>query len=260
MGKIRLDKFLADMGTGTRSQVKEFIRRGQVTVNGETAKRPELKVDPDEDQVCLQERTLTYQKHRYVMLHKPAGLVSATEDAREGTVLELLPAEARRGLFPVGRLDKDTEGLLLLTDDGELAHRLLSPRKHVDKKYFARVAGRITGEDVRAFSRGMDIGDEKLTLPAVLTVLSEGEEASEVTVTLREGRYHQIKRMFEAIGSRVLYLKRISMGPLLLDDDLKPGEYRELTREERALLGRPDIPAEDPKREDVRKEGDTYAG
>ena len=260
MGKIRLDKFLADMGTGTRSQVKEFIRRGQVTVNGETAKRPELKVDPDEDQVCLQERTLTYQKHRYVMLHKPAGLVSATEDARERTVLELLPAEARRGLFPVGRLDKDTEGLLLLTDDGELAHRLLSPRKHVDKKYFARVAGRITGEDVRAFSRGMDIGDEKLTLPAALTVLSEGEEASEVSVTLREGRYHQIKRMFETIGSRVLYLKRISMGPLLLDDDLKPGEYRELTREERALLGRPDIPAEDPKREDVRKEGDTYAG
>lgn len=244
MGKIRLDKFLADMGTGTRSQAKEFIRRGQVTVNGETVKKPEIKVDPQKDQVSLRERLLTYQKHRYVMLYKPAGWVSATEDARERTVLELLPQEARKGLFPVGRLDKDTEGLLLLTDDGELAHRLLSPRKHVDKKYFARVEGRITQEDIRAFSRGMDIGDEKITLPAELTVLAEKEEYWEVSVTLREGRYHQIKRMFEARGSRVLYLKRLSMGPLALDETLRPGEYRELTGKERMLLGCGDIPEE----------------
>lgn len=237
MGKIRLDKFLADMGTGTRSQAKEFIRRGQVTVNGETVKKPEIKVDPQKDQVSLRERLLTYQKHRYVMLYKPAGWVSATEDARERTVLELLPQEARKGLFPVGRLDKDTEGLLLLTDDGLLAHRLLSPKKHVEKTYCARVEGSLGPEDVKAFSGGIDIGDEKPALPAKLQICGETDGICQVLITVSEGRYHQVKRMVAARGGRVIWLKRLSMGPLTLDEGLAPGQYRKLTQEEMRLLG-----------------------
>lgn len=228
---LRLDKYLADLGVGTRSQVKQMIRKGMVTVNGEAAKKPEQKVDLQKDCVTVQGKKMEYVKNRYLLLHKPAGYVSATEDAREKTVLSLIPSELRKGLFPVGRLDKDTEGLLLLTNDGELAHRLLSPGKHVDKTYFARVLGEVTEKDREAFAEGVDIGDEKLTLPAKLKILRSGEE-SEILLTIHEGRFHQVKRMFEARGEKVVYLKRMSMGPLRLPDNLPKGEFRPLTEEE----------------------------
>lgn len=233
---LRLDKYLADMGVGTRTQVKQMIRRGQVTVNGETAKKPEQKVDTQKDRVEVQGEQVGYRKYRYFLLHKPAGYVSATEDRKEQTVLSLLPKGMQKDLFPVGRLDKDTEGLLLLTNDGDLAHRLLSPKKHVDKTYFARVCGIVTQEDAEAFREGVDIGDEKNTLSARLEILESGEE-SRILLTICEGRYHQVKRMFEARGKKVIYLKRLSMGPLVLEDELLPGSFRELTEEELEALG-----------------------
>ena len=229
--QISLDKYLSDMGVESRSRLKQLIRKGQVTVNGVTEKRPEVKIIPGQDQVCVSGREISYQKFEYYMLHKPAGVVTATEDRRERTVMELLPELRRKDLFPVGRLDKDTEGLLLLTNDGTLAHRLLSPRHQVDKVYYAKIAGRVTEEDVRAFAEGLDIGDEQPALPARLTIL-DAEETSEIHVTLTEGRFHQVKRMFEAVGKQVVYLKRLSMGPLLLDESLEKGCCRKLTEEE----------------------------
>ena len=171
------------------------------------------------------------------MLHKPSGVVSATEDRRERTVLDLLKKEEQKGLFPVGRLDKDTEGLLLLTNDGELAHRLLAPGKHVDKVYYARVEGQVTEEHMAALRKGLEIGEKRPTLPAELVILKSGD-VSEIRVTIREGKYHQVKRMFEAVGCRVIYLKRLRMGSLMLDEKLLPGEYRYLTREETENLRR----------------------
>ena len=248
MSRMRLDRYLAEMGCGTRTQVKKEISRGNVNINGKAALRPEEKVDPDTDRVTFQGTEISYIRYEYYMLNKPAGVVSATEDSRDGTVVGLIGERQRKDLFPVGRLDKDTEGLLLITNDGDLVHRLLSPKKHVDKVYFARVAGEVTEEDKEAFARGVDIGDEKLTLPAELEILrvekeaaekgaaSEGMFFSEIRLTIREGRFHQVKRMFQAVGKEVVYLKRIRMGSLVLDEDLKPGEYRKLTEEEiRAL-------------------------
>lgn len=233
--RIRLDKYLADMGCGTRSQVKREIAGGSVMVNGAPARRPEDKIDTEKDSVVFRGSPLGYTEYEYFMLNKPAGVVSATEDRTERTVLDLIDARQRKDLFPVGRLDKDTEGLLLVTNDGGMAHRLLSPKKHVDKVYYAKVAGRITEEHVRLFTEGVDIGDEKPTLPAELTVLSSGE-ISEIELVIREGRFHQVKRMFQAAGGEVIYLKRLRMGSLVLDRELQPGEYRKLTEEEvRAL-------------------------
>ncbi len=233
--RIRLDKYLADMGCGTRSQVKREIAGGSVMVNGAPARRPEDKIDTEKDSVVFRGSPVGYVEYEYFMLNKPAGVVSATEDRKERTVLDLIDARQRKDLFPVGRLDKDTEGLLLITNDGEMAHRLLSPKKHVDKAYYARVAGRITEEHVRLFAEGVDIGDEKPALPAELTVLSSGE-ISEIELVIREGRFHQVKRMFQAAGGEVIYLKRLRMGSLVLDGGLEPGEYRKLTEEEvRAL-------------------------
>lgn len=233
--RIRLDKYLADMGCGTRSQVKREIAGGSVMVNGVPARRPEDKIDTEKDSVVFRGSPVGYVEYEYFMLNKPAGVVSATEDRKERTVLDLIDARQRKDLFPVGRLDKDTEGLLLITNDGEMAHRLLSPKKHVDKVYYARVAGRITEEHVELFAEGVDIGDEKPTLPAELTVLSSGE-ISEIELVIREGRFHQVKRMFQAAGGEVIYLKRLRMGSLVLDGELEPGEYRKLTVEEvRAL-------------------------
>ena len=201
-------------------------------VNGEVVKKPELKINETTDQILCQGKKASYQKNIYLMLHKPAGVVSATEDNREKTVLDLVrPEDRKNGLFPVGRLDKDTEGLLLLTDDGELAHRLLSPKKHVDKTYYAKIDGQVTEEHVKQFREGLDIGDEKKTLPAVLTILLSGP-VSEIEVTIHEGRFHQIKRMFEAVGCKVTYLKRLSMESLVLDETLPPEEYRPLTEAE----------------------------
>ena len=233
--KIRLDKYLADMGCGTRSQVKRGITKGGAEVNGVRVTRPEEKIDTERDMVLFNGRTVGYAEFEYYMLNKPAGVVSATEDRRERTVLDLIDERQRKDLFPVGRLDKDTEGLLLITNDGELAHRLLSPKRHVDKVYYARVAGKITEEHRKLFAAGVDIGDEKPALPAELRILSS-KEISEVELTIHEGRFHQVKRMFHAVGGEVLYLKRTSMGSLRLDECLEPGQYRRLTEDEiRAL-------------------------
>ena len=235
---MRLDKFLCETGFGTRSQVKEMLKKGQVTVNGVAAKKPEQKIDEHKDQITCQGKIASYEKFVYYMLHKPAGVVSATEDKREKTVLDLLKSEDRRdGIFPVGRLDKDTEGFLLLTDDGDLAHRLLSPRKHVDKTYYAKIAGSVTEAHIERFREGLDIGDEKKTLPAMLEILASKTETSEIRITIHEGRFHQVKRMFEAVGCKVTYLKRLSMGAVALDGTLAPGDYRPLNEKERELLG-----------------------
>ena len=228
---IRLDKYLADMGVGTRSELKKIIRSGRVTIDGETAKKPEEKVDPDTQNVMFDGKLISYSKYEYYMLHKPAGVVSATRDTKEKTVIDLITGTKRKDLFPVGRLDKDTEGLLLITNDGDLAHRLLSPAKHVDKTYYAKIDGCVTLEDVEAFKHGLDIGDEEPTMPAVLEILKSAEE-SEIKVTIQEGRYHQVKRMFEAVGKTVVYLKRLSMGSLMLDETLEKGAFRLLTDEE----------------------------
>lgn len=235
---MRLDKFLCETGFGTRSQVKEMLKKGQVTVNGVAAKKPEQKIDEHKDQITCQGKIASYEKYVYYMLHKPAGVVSATEDKWEKTVLDLLKSEDRRdGIFPVGRLDKDTEGFLLLTDDGDLAHRLLSPRKHVDKTYYAKIAGSVTEAHIERFREGLDIGDEKKTLPAMLEILASEPETSEIRITIHEGRFHQVKRMFEAVGCKVTYLKRLSMGAVALDETLAPGDYRPLNEKERELLG-----------------------
>lgn len=228
---IRLDKYLSEMGAGTRSEVKKAIRSGLVLVDGVVSRKPEQKIDTQNQKVVYNGKLIRYQEKEYYMLHKPAGVVSATRDEREATVLDLITGQKRRDLFPVGRLDKDTEGLLLITNDGDLAHRLLSPSRHVDKVYYARVDGKVTKEDVVAFRNGLDIGDETLTKPAVLEILSQGEE-SEIRLTIQEGRFHQVKRMFEAVGKHVVYLKRLSMGSLVLDETLEKGAFRPLTQEE----------------------------
>lgn len=231
---MRLDKYLADMGEGTRQEVKKYIRRGSVTVNGEQVRSPERKVD-ERDQVCLDGRKVSYAAEEYFMLNKPAGVVSATEDKRDRTVLDLIQYKKRKDLFPVGRLDKDTEGLLLITNDGALSHRLLSPRHHVDKTYYVEVQGHVTEENRAAFQRGVNIGTEEeplVTMPARLEILEAGQSLSRVRLTIREGKFHQVKRMFLSQGMEVTYLKRESMGSLRLDDSLAPGEYRPLTEHE----------------------------
>lgn len=229
--KLRLDKYLADMGEGTRSEVKKAIIKGQVMVNQGAVKRPETKIDTEKDEVVFQGTIIPYAPYEYYMLNKPKGVVSASRDKRERTVLDLINCRKKDGLFCVGRLDKDTEGLLLITNDGPLSHRLLSPKNHVDKVYFARVRGEVLAQDVDAFAAGLDIGDEKKTMPARLLILEAGA-ISQVEVTIREGRYHQVKRMFAAVGKEVIYLKRLSMGGLCLDEGLKPGEYKQLERDE----------------------------
>lgn len=231
---IRLDKYLADMGVGTRQEVKKYMKQGRVTINGEVIKKPETKVDTDHSNVCFDGREVAYAKYEYYMLNKPAGVISATEDNRCETVIDLIESKKRKDLFPVGRLDKDTEGLLLITNDGALAHRLLSPKKHVDKCYFARIEGKVTEEDVSAFSKGVNIGtaeEEEWTMPGELVVL-KSDEISDIRLTIQEGKFHQVKRMFQAVGKEVIYLKRERMGRLVLDESLELGEYRELTDEE----------------------------
>lgn len=229
----RLDKVLSGTGRWSRREVKELVRRGRVLLDGVPAASPEQKIDPETADIRVDGETVSCRRFTYVLLHKPAGVLSAVEDSRQRTVLDLLPQELKRqGLSPVGRLDKDTEGLLLLTDDGELAHRLLSPKYHVDKRYFARVDGPLDQADVDAFAAGMTLGDGLMCLPAGLEPLAEGT----CIVTLREGKFHQVKRMLAARGAPVLYLKRLSMGPLTLDAALPIGGWRELTAEETASL------------------------
>lgn len=232
---MRLDRFLTEMGLGTRSEVKKLLKTKQITVNGVAVLKPELKVDPESDEICYKNNKIIYCAYEYYLFYKPAGCVTATEDGMHKTVMDYLTDTVRSDLFPVGRLDIDTEGLLLITNDGALSHELLSPAKHVTKTYYARIDGMVTEEDVNLFREGVDIGEKTLTKPGVLKVL-KSEPISEIELTITEGKFHQVKRMFEAVGKKVLYLKRISMGPLRLTDDLKPGEYRKLTEEEVAAL------------------------
>lgn len=231
----RLDKLLAGTGKWSRREVKALVRQGLVRVDGRLAASAEDKCDPAAAIITVAGETISLCRFTYVMLHKPAGVLTATEDRKQPTVLDLLPPELRRiGLAPVGRLDKDTEGLLLLTNDGELAHRLLSPKYHVEKHYFARVDGELSAADAEAFARGMTLGDGLECLPAGLEVLPDRV----CIVTLREGKFHQVKRMLAARGAPVLYLKRLSMGPLTLDDSLAAGAYRLLRAEEISALYR----------------------
>lgn len=227
---IRLDKFLSDAGAGTRSEVKALIRQSRVTVNGQPVQKPETKIDPAKDEISADGHVLSLPGLRYYLLHKPAGYVCAVKDNLFPTVMELLPHDD--SLFPVGRLDKDTEGLLLITNDGTLTHNLLSPRRHVDKTYLAVLDRPVAPEDIPALESGLDIGDETLTLPAKLNILSDNR----ALLTIREGRFHQVKRMFHAVGCEVLYLKRLSLGPLVLPDDLEKGSWRELTQNEISAL------------------------
>ena len=237
MGTMRLDKFLVEMKKGSRSEVKKLIKSGRVTVDGRTVREPEQKFDPERAQISLDGQTVSYASFEYFMLNKPQGVVSATEDRRFQTVVDLIGDARRKDLFPAGRLDIDTEGLLLITNDGQLAHQLLSPKKHVDKVYFARVEGILPSDVKEQFAKGLTLDGEVKTLPAQLELLKEGP-VSEVRLTIHEGKFHQVKRMFEAVGCRVIYLKRLSMGSLVLDETLAPGEYRRLTDDElRALKG-----------------------
>lgn len=227
---MRLDKFLCEMGVGTRSEAKAYLKKGMVSVNDTIVKRPEQKIEEKKDRVCFQGKLLEYEAMQYFLLNKPAGCVTATRDHLSDTVMSFLPENHRNDLFPVGRLDKDTEGLLLITNDGRLAHELLSPKKHVDKTYFAVIDGEVKEKHKQQFLEGVDIGDDTLTMPAKLNILKSGL-TSEIELTIHEGRFHQVKRMFEAVGMKVAYLKRISMGILTLGN-LQPGEIRALTEEE----------------------------
>ncbi len=225
---LRIDKYLADCGLGTRSEVKKFIKAKQITVNGEVVVKPEQKIDENVDKVCFKGQTITYEKYVYYLLHKPAGCVTAKQDNVHKTVMEYFPEDIRaKDIAPVGRLDLDTEGLLLFTNDGPLTHHLLSPTHHIPKTYYAVLDKEVPVSAIEQFKEGVDIGDDKLTLPAELVILSE----KEAELTIHEGRFHQVKRMFEAIGCTVTYLKRLSMGTLTLGD-LQKGEYRKLTEEE----------------------------
>ncbi len=232
MAQQRLDKIIASTGRYSRREVKTLVREGRVLVDGRIAASAEDKCDPLTARISVNGEELFYREHTYVMLHKPAGVLSATEDGRGETVLDLLAPEYRKiGLFPVGRLDKDTEGLLLLTDDGALAHDLLAPKKHVDKVYFVRTDGALDDADCKAFVHGITLGDGLECLPAKLEIL-KSDAQSEALITIREGKFHQIKRMLASRGKPVVYLKRLSMGSLTLDEGLSKGEYRLLTAEE----------------------------
>lgn len=263
MAAVRIDRLLAECGVGSRSEVKQLLKKGLVVVNGTVVKRPELKADAEADHIIVEGKTVCLEMYEYVMLYKPSGCVTAVRDERQKTVMEYLCAENQAGsasepdaicshrtdLAPVGRLDRDTEGLLFLTNDGELAHRMLAPKSHVNKTYFAKVQGHVDEADVEAFAAGLEIGEKHPTLPAKLEILGEdicpleertgegslrvlAERISDVELTIQEGKFHQVKRMFEVRGKKVLYLKRISMGGLDLDESLCPGQWRRLTEEE----------------------------
>lgn len=229
---MRLDKFLCDMQLGTRSQVKEAVRKGLVSVNGMPVKSPDYKLDERKDIVSYAGKELVYQNFYYYMLHKPAGVVTATRDNRETTVMDLLSDACGRNLAPVGRLDKDTEGMLLVTNDGELAHRLLAPGKHVAKTYYVECSGALTTDKLTLLENGVDIGDSELTRPARVQVISQSDGSYTMELTITEGRFHQVKRMVQAVGGSVTYLKRLSMGTLSLDSGLPKGSYRPLTEKE----------------------------
>lgn len=240
---MRLDKLLCEMKIGSRSQVKTFVRQGAITVNGLPVKSPEQKINALSDEIVFRGEKLQYRKFVYYMMNKPQGVVSASRDNVAQTVVSLLGKNAREDIFPVGRLDKDVIGLLLLTNDGELAHKLLSPKKHVDKTYKAVLAHELSATDVQRLEAGVDIGEDRLTLPAKVTLLEqertwEGPVSQEsiILLTLHEGKFHQVKRMLQAVDNQVLRLQRIAFGGITLDPSLRPGEYRELTDRELEIL------------------------
>ncbi|AIY05007.1 pseudouridine synthase [Planococcus sp. PAMC 21323] len=229
---MRLDKYLSNMGHGSRKEVKILLKSKAVEVNGEIVRDPKVHVNEHDDHVSVGGEVVAYTEFIYVLMNKPQGVISATEDKYDKTVIDLLGEDEQHfEPFPVGRLDKDTEGFLLLTNDGKLAHELLSPKKHVDKTYFAHVEGVVTEEDAEAFKKGVMLDDGYVTKPASLTIL-ESAAVSKIKLTITEGKFHQVKRMFESVGKHVVYLKRLSMGPLSLDPELELGEYRHLTDEE----------------------------
>ncbi|MBC1678579.1 rRNA pseudouridine synthase [Listeria welshimeri] len=230
---MRLDKLLSHTGFGSRKEVKPLLKSGAVVVNGTIQKDSKMQVNPDKDEITVHGTPVVYQEFVYFMLHKPQNVVSATEDNVSETVIDLLAQEdILTNPFPVGRLDKDTEGLLIITNDGTLAHNLLSPKKHIDKTYYAKIDGEVLLEDVKAFAEGIALEDGYICKPARLEIINPNE----IKVTIQEGKFHQVKRMFAARGKTVSYLKRISMGQLQLDESLELGEYRPLTETELAIL------------------------
>ena len=233
----RIDKILSNLGYGTRKDLKKIVKNGMVQVNGITIKDSAMKVDPEKDKIVINGEEILYREFIYIMMNKPAGVISATFDNKDETVIDLLEVEHQVfEPFPVGRLDKDTVGLLLLTNDGDLNHRLISPKWKVDKVYFAKIDQKVTQEDIEKFKHGITLDDGYRCKEAILEIQKASEEGSEIVLTIQEGKFHQVKRMFEAVGKKVTYLKRIEFGTLPLDEDLEEGEYRELTEEEIAIL------------------------
>lgn len=234
--KLRIDKILSNVGYGSRAEIKVYCKKGLVKVNDKVISNPGTQVDTDTDKIEFNNEVVKYREFVYIMMNKPYGYLSATFDKRDPIVLDLIESSYLAfEPFPVGRLDKDTEGLLVLTNDGKLAHRVLSPKKHVPKTYYAKIDGVVTEKDVKAFEEGVTLDDGYETMPSQLKILESGE-TSEIELTIHEGKFHQVKRMFESVGKKVVYLKRLSMGKLKLDETLSLGEYRELTEEEVKLI------------------------
>ena len=238
--QMRLDKLLAHCGVGSRKEVKQLIRKGHIQVNGHIIKKDDYQVNELEDTILLDNEEIHYRRFVYLMLNKPQGYISATMDQVHPTVIDLIAGYEQYELFPVGRLDIDTVGLLLLTNDGQLAHHILSPKKHISKIYYAKINAKVNEQDVAAFKQGLDLGDFQ-AMPANLKILSANDEESEVEIEIFEGKFHQVKRMFEAVGKTVIYLKRIKMKHLILDPQLEEGQYRELTNDELENLMKIDV-------------------
>ncbi|WP_276702180.1 pseudouridine synthase [Romboutsia ilealis] len=234
--KMRVDKLLSNVGVASRAELKKYCKQGIISVNGKVINNPGIQVDSENDEVMFNGEKIVYREFIYIMLNKPDGYISATFDKYDPIVLDLIDQSYLVfEPFPVGRLDKDTEGLLVLTNDGQLAHRVLSPKKHVPKTYYAKIQGKVTEEDILAFEKGVILDDGYETMPSQLKIL-KSDDMSEIELTIHEGKFHQVKRMFESVGKKVVYLKRLSMGKLKLDESLKLGEYRELTEEEVKLI------------------------
>ena len=231
----RIDKIIASQGQYSRSEVKKLVKDGRVTLDGKVIKSSDVKADPDKNDIAIDGKSIGYKKHLYIMLNKPQGVVSATEDTDHTTVIDLVPKELKRdGLFPAGRLDGDTVGFVLITDDGDFAHKILSPKNHIMKTYHATLQRPVTDEDIEAFKKGIELKDGTLCLEAEVRPLDSYEPMAEIKIC--EGKYHQVKRMFAALGNKVVFLKRVKMGELALDESLKEGQCRELTDEELQLI------------------------
>lgn len=233
----RLDKIIASQGKYSRSEVKKLVKAGLVTVNGKAVKTSDVKCDADTDIIAVEGKAINYKKHIYIMLNKPKGVVSATEDATQKTVIDLVPKDLKRqGLFPAGRLDGDTTGFVLITDDGDFAHRILSPKNHIMKTYHATLKHALTDEDIVKFKEGLTLGDGTKCLEAHVRMLPDKENVAEVIIC--EGKYHQVKRMFASLGNKVVELRRVKMGELWLDEGLDEGCCRELTAQEVELINK----------------------